>query len=88
MDALLPVFYWNQFFIINMAQKAGLAFSSRLIELNVDQIVRIAVFVAILLVVWVVMRAILRFTLRFFAFGCGAILVLGVVLVLMRILSQ
>ncbi len=63
-------------------------FSSHLIELTTDQVVRIAVFVAILLIVWVALKALLRITLRFFAFGCGAILVLGIVLVLMRIFSR
>jgi hypothetical protein len=63
-------------------------FANRLIDLPTDQVVRIAVFVVVLFVIWVVMKAILRLTLRFFAFGCGAILVLGVVLVLMRIFTQ
>ena len=63
-------------------------FSRQLIELTTDTVIRIAVFVVILLLVWVVLKAILRITLRFFAFGCGAILVLGIILVLMRIFSQ
>ncbi len=60
----------------------------QLLQIDVDQIVRIAVFVVILLVVWAIMRVILRFTIRLFTFGCGAILILGVVLIFMRLFSQ
>jgi hypothetical protein len=57
-------------------------------QIDANQLIRIAVFVVILLVVWAVMRMILRFTLRLFTFGCGAILVFGLVLILMRLFTQ
>ena len=55
-----------------------------LFALNVDQIVRIGVFIVILIVVWLVLKTLLRITLRLFTFGCGAILILGLILVLIR----
>lgn len=76
------------FFLTGIAIKAGSALAGLLLELNQDQIVRIAVFVVILIVVWFVLKTVLRVTLRLFAFGCGAILVLGLVLVLLRLFTQ
>jgi hypothetical protein len=82
------VFYGGLALIMSAVYEAGLSYSSLLLELTRDQIIRIAVFVVVLLILWVVMRMILRLTLRLFAFGCGAIVVLGLVLVLMRVFSQ
>ncbi len=61
-----------------------LLLSSPLLPITTESIVRIAVYVAILLVIWVVIRTILRITFRIFAFGCGAIIVLGFILIAMR----
>jgi hypothetical protein len=58
--------------------------SSPLLPISTENIVRIAVYVVILLVVWMVIRTIMRVTFRLFAFGCGAILVLGFILIAMR----
>ena len=58
------------------------------LQVSTDQILRIAVFIVILIVVWVVMRIILRITFRLFTFGCAAIVILGLVLVLMRFFQR
>jgi hypothetical protein len=57
-------------------------------RVDADLLVRVAIFVAILLVVWVGMRILWRFTMRLFTFGCGAILVFGLILILIRVFSQ
>ncbi len=63
-------------------------FAGQPFQINTDQIVRIAVFIAILLVVWALIRFVLRITFRIFTFGCAAIVILGLVLVLMRLFQQ
>ncbi len=55
-----------------------------LLALNTNQIIQIALFILGLIIVWSILSAILRMALRLFSFGCGAILVLGVILLVMR----
>ncbi len=63
-------------------------FTGQPFQVTTDQIVRIAIFIVILLVVWAVMRAVMRITFRLFTFGCAAIVVLGLVLLLMRLFQR
>ncbi len=58
-----------------------------LLAVNMDQIFQIALFVIGLIIVWSILSAILRTAFRLFSFGCGAILVLGVVLLILRYLG-
>ena len=57
------------------------------LQITTDQIINIVIFVVVLVVVWTILKAILRFTMKMFAFGCGALVVFGIVLFLMRILQ-
>ncbi len=59
-----------------------------LLALPSDQLTRIVVFVVALLVIWVVLRTIMRVTMRIFTLGCGAILVLGLILVFLGYLNR
>jgi hypothetical protein len=52
-----------------------------------DQLQQIAIYVGILLVAWFVFRFIFRITMRFFMFGCGAIIFLGLALIFMQWMS-
>ncbi len=58
-----------------------------LLSINSNQLSNIAIYVVILVVIWLVLRLVLRIAHRIFVFGCGAILVLGLILVLMKFLS-
>ncbi len=57
-----------------------------LAAINLSQLTNIAIYVLIIVVAWVLLRFVLRIAHRIFVFGCGAILVLGLILVLMRFL--
>lgn len=59
-----------------------------ILGLSSTQLVQIAIFILILAVVWVVLRTILRMTMRFFTFGCGSILVLGLILIVLQYLRH
>jgi hypothetical protein len=52
-----------------------------------DQLSKIALYAIVLVVIWIALRIILRIAHRIFVFGCGAILVLVLLLILMRFLS-
>lgn len=54
-----------------------------LIDITLDEIIRIAIFTGILMAVWLVMRTVMRVTRQVFRFGCFAILFLGLGLVLL-----
>ncbi len=58
-----------------------------LLAINSSQLSNIAIYVVILVVIWFVLRLVLRIAHRIFVFGCGAILVLGLILVLIKFLS-
>ncbi len=49
-----------------------------------DSIIRIGILILALAVTWIVLRALLRLAVRVFFFGCGLILVLGVVLLVLQ----
>jgi hypothetical protein len=51
-----------------------------------NQLTNIVLYIVILVVVWLALRFVLRIAHRIFVFGCGAILVLGLLLILMRFL--
>ncbi len=53
-----------------------------------SQLVQIGVIVLILVVAWIVLRTVLRLTIRIFSLGCGAILVLAVILYILRYLGS
>lgn len=53
-----------------------------------SQIIQIAVYVGILLVIWIVLRTILRLAMRVFTLGCGAILILGFILLALRYMGK
>lgn len=55
-----------------------------LLAVTPDQLQQIVIYILILLVVWFVLRLIIRMTMRLFAFGCGAIIILGLFLVFMQ----
>ncbi len=52
-----------------------------------SQLTNIVVYTMVLVVVWLALRFVLRIAHRIFVFGCGAILILGLILVLMKFLS-
>jgi hypothetical protein len=54
------------------------------LPISLDQIIQIGFYVVVLLLVWGVMRFILRITRQVFQFGCLAILLLGVGLILLQ----
>ncbi|RPI83514.1 MAG: hypothetical protein EHM41_15740 [Chloroflexi bacterium] len=58
------------------------------IGLTTETLRQIVIYVLILGVVWVVMRFIFKTAMKVFLFGCGSIVVLGVVLALMRIFAE
>jgi hypothetical protein len=51
-----------------------------------NQLTNIVLYMVILVVVWLALRFVLRIAHRIFVFGCGAILVLGLLLILMKFL--
>ena len=55
-----------------------------LFEIFPEQLRQIAIYVVILMVAWFVLRMFLRMTMRLFAFGCGAIIILGLILIFMQ----
>jgi hypothetical protein len=55
-----------------------------LLAITPDQIQQIGIYIVILLVAWFVLRLIVRMTMRLFAFGCGAIIIFGLILVFMQ----
>ncbi len=52
-----------------------------------DQILQIALFVGVLLVIWVILRTVMHIAMRVFTLGCGAILVLALILLFLRYLN-
>jgi uncharacterized membrane protein YwaF len=56
-------------------------------EITSDQITQIFYFVIALLAVWLVLRLVLKITRRIFQFGCLAIVLLGVFLILIQAFS-
>ncbi len=59
-----------------------------LIQLTLNQLVQIAIYIIVLAIVWAVIKAVLKLTIKMFLFGCGAILVLGVILVILRLFGS
>ncbi len=55
---------------------------------NLNQYTNIAIYLVIIVIAWTVLRLVLRIAHRIFVFGCSAILVLGLILILMRFLSR
>jgi hypothetical protein len=53
---------------------------------DTDQLVRVLVLILVLAVVWGIFKFVFKLAMRMFVFGCGAILVLGVLLALLGIL--
>ena len=51
-----------------------------------NQLTNIIMYMVILVVAWLALRFVLRIAHRIFVFGCGAILVLGLLLILMKFL--
>jgi hypothetical protein len=58
-----------------------------LLAVTLDQVQQIAIYIVILLVAWFFLRLIVRMTMRLFAFGCGAIIFFGLLLVFMQWIS-
>lgn len=58
-----------------------------LLAIDANQIVQIALFIVGLIIVWSILSAIMRMAFRLFTFGCGAILVLGAILLVLRLLG-
>jgi uncharacterized membrane protein YwaF len=56
-------------------------------DITSDQITQIFYFVIALLAVWLVLRLVLKITRRIFQFGCLAIVLLGVFLILIQAFS-
>jgi hypothetical protein len=52
-----------------------------------DQVVQIVLFVAALIVIWIVLRFVLRLAVRVFSIGCGLLLALGVLLLVLKALG-
>ena len=57
------------------------------IAITNEQIFKILIFLLVLVVLWGVIKAILKITKRLFTFGCGAILALGLILLLLQLFS-
>jgi hypothetical protein len=60
---------------------------SYLTAITSNQLTQIGIYMLILVLIWLAMRFLLRIAQRIFIFGCGAILVLGLLLVLMKYLT-
>jgi hypothetical protein len=52
-----------------------------------NQLTQIGIYTLILVLIWLAMRFLFRIAKRIFIFGCGAILVLGLLLILMKFLT-
>ena len=52
--------------------------------LNNNPLVQAAAFLVALFVVWILLRIFLRIAMRILAFGCGLILALGVLILIIR----
>jgi hypothetical protein len=59
-----------------------------LAAISTNQLTTIVIYMVVLVVAWLVLRIVLRIAHRIFVFGCGAILFLGLLLVLMRFLNH
>lgn len=57
-------------------------------NVTADQLIPIGIFTLVLLAAWVAMRFIFKIEKKLFLYGLGAVVVFGVVLVMMRILTQ
>ena len=53
-----------------------------------NQVVQIVLFVAALIVIWIVLRFVLRLATRIFSIGCGLLLALGVLLLILKYLGS
>ncbi len=53
-----------------------------------SQVVQIAIYIVILLVAWIVLRTVLRLAMRVFTLGCGAILILGFILLALKYMGK
>ncbi len=53
-----------------------------------SQVVQIAIYIVIILVAWIVLRTILRLAMRVFTLGCGAILILGFILLALKYMGK
>lgn len=51
---------------------------------NSNPLAQVATFLVALFVVWIALRIILRIAMRIFAFGCGLVLALGVLILIIR----
>jgi hypothetical protein len=60
---------------------------NHLATITTNQLTQIGIYTLILILIWLAMRFFLRIAKRIFVFGCGAILVLGLLLVLMKLLT-
>jgi hypothetical protein len=58
-----------------------------MIIVDTDLLIRIGVFTLILIGAWVILKTFLRLASRLFFFGCGAILVLGVLLFILSLIQ-
>jgi hypothetical protein len=56
-------------------------------EITAEQITQIAFFVIALLAVWLVLRLVLKITRRVFQFGCLAIVLFGVFLMVIQFIG-
>jgi hypothetical protein len=55
-----------------------------IMDITADQITQIAFFVLALLAVWLVLRLVLKITMRVFQFGCLAIVLFGLFLIVIQ----
>jgi hypothetical protein len=63
-------------------------FEMHALEITLDLLIKIGLFVIVLAAAWAVLKFIFKLAWRVFLFGCGAILVLGLGLLLLRFVSQ
>ena len=56
--------------------------------METDTLIKIGVFTLLLIGAWVILKTILRLATRFFVFGCGAILVLGILLFILGLIQN
>ncbi len=45
-----------------------------------NNLIQVGIIILIVVILWVILRTVLRLTFRIFSFGCGAIIILGLVL--------
>jgi len=55
---------------------------------DTNTLFRVLIFMCILVGAWIILKAIFRIAGRVFFFGCGAILVLGVILIILNMLGR